>query len=111
MEKENNLKEDFNNKKAEKNNFHRPLRVNLLSTEDLDNFIDNLHKPNFLGSVHLNRKQNLKKNSIEEQLINSVGTNKLSESIKNTLFNPITKILILAWIVFNLFWIIFVYLL
>jgi Fe2+ transport system protein B len=110
MEKENS-KADMRNPKKELNEFKNPMRVNLLSTEDLNNFIENLNKPNFLGSVHFNRDENSTRDTIEKQLINSVGTNKLSESIKSTLFNPITKVLILAWIVFNIFWLVFAYLL
>jgi hypothetical protein len=110
MEKE-NFKTDMKNTKKELNEFKKPMRVNLLSTEDLNNFIENLNKPSFLGSVHFNRDETSKRDTIEKQLINSVGTDKLSESIKSTLFNPITKFLILAWIAFNIFWLIFGYLL
>lgn len=110
MEKEKS-KTDMKNTKKELNEFKKPMRVNLLSTDDLNNFIENLNKPNFLGSVHFNRDEISKRDTIEKQLINSVGTDKLSESIKSTIFNPITKVLILAWIVFNIFWLVFGYLL
>jgi hypothetical protein len=77
-----------------------------MSRENLDNFIDDLYNPRFMGSVHMKKDtpKGEKNQSIEvskEMLKNELKL-KLDDSLKNTLFNPITKILILGMIIFNL---------
>lgn len=81
-------------------------KLNLLSTRDLDQAIKNLSNPRFLGSIHLKRDAS-PSNMIDDMLKGELGI-KLNKSLKNTLFNPITKLLILLMIVFNLMWLIFV---
>jgi hypothetical protein len=70
--------------------------------------IKNLSRPPFLGSIHLKKEVNPGFNSIEK-LIKEELELKLTRTLKNTLFNPITKILILLAIAFNILWVLFVY--
>jgi len=82
----------------------------LLSSDALSNSINNLSKPRFLGSIHMN-KEFLGNFSSVENLIQGELEMKLNKSLKNTLFNPITKILILITIIFNLVWLLLLFLL
>lgn len=75
----------------------------LFSSDALSNSINNLSKPRFLGSIHMN-KELINNFSSVENLLNGELEMKLNKSLKNTLFNPITKILILITIIFNLVW-------
>ncbi len=68
----------------------------------LENIISSLTSPRFLGSIHM-KNTNSAKNSIEN-LVESELQLKTTKALKNTLFNPVTKILILMAIVFNLLW-------
>ncbi|MBD3197548.1 MAG: hypothetical protein GF317_21015 [Candidatus Lokiarchaeota archaeon] len=79
------------------------FRINLLSSKDLNNFIKNLSTPNFLGSIHLREKPNQKMSSVDNLMKGELET-KLSKAVKNSFFNPITKILILSMIIFNIIW-------
>jgi len=85
-------------------------RINLLNSNELDNFIKNLNKPQFLGSIHLTKASNPKFSAVENLLTGELEF-KLTSALKSTLFNPVTKILILSAIVFNIFWFLFLYLL
>jgi len=82
----------------------------LFYSDALSNSINNLSKPRFLGSIHMN-KELVSNFSSVENLLNSELEMKLNKSLKNTLFNPITKFLILLTIIFNLVWVLLLYIL
>ncbi len=83
-------------------------KIPLLSSNNLDNIIKNLSKPRFLGSIHLKEQLGPRSDSIEN-LIESELKLKMTKSLKNTLLNPLTKILIILAIVFNLIWFLLVF--
>jgi hypothetical protein len=71
----------------------------------LQNIIQSLSSPRFLGSVHM--KNATSTNNSIENLVESELQLKTTKALKSTLFNPVTKILIILAIVFNLIWFIF----
>ncbi len=79
-------------------------RINLLSSSYIDNSIKNLSRPRFLGSLHL-RKETCggNVNSVENLLKGELEL-KINNAIRNSLFNPLTKILIFLTIILNLIW-------
>jgi hypothetical protein len=85
-------------------------RIRSLSSYDLNNYIKNLTNPNFLGSIHLSKEAMSPYNVPVENLLKGELELKLTKSLKNSMFNPITITLILIAIVFNIAWIIFMYL-
>ena len=92
--------------------YHKKKKTNshgLFSSDALANSIDNLTKPRFLGSIHMN-KELVSNFSTVENLLNGELEMKLNKSLKNTLFNPITKILILITILFNIVWLLLFFL-
>ena len=93
---------EFNKEKKRSSN-------NLLSSDALSNSIKNLSNPRFLGSIHMN-KQFISNFSSVENLLNGELEMKINRSLKNSLFNPITKVLILITILFNLFWLLWLFL-
>lgn len=78
-------------------------RINLLSSKELDGFIKNLSRPNFLGSIHLQNPIE-RSNNFVNTLVNKDLQLRLNKSLKNSFFNPVTKFLILLMILFNLLW-------
>jgi Fe2+ transport system protein B len=102
MEKK-DIKKHFEQNKEENRN-------KILASNNLERSIKNLSKPSFLGSYHLNRSL-YQKNSSLNTIINDELQLEMNKSIKNTVFNPITKILIIIAILFNLFWFLFIYIL
>ena len=83
----------------------------LLSSNNLANSIKNLSSPRFLGSIHLkNTTRNPTISSVDNLLSGELELN-VNKSLKNMLFNPITKILVLLMITFNLLWFLLLYLL
>ncbi|TFG26876.1 MAG: hypothetical protein EU532_08800 [Promethearchaeota archaeon] len=82
---------------------------NLLSSDALSNSIKNLSNPRFLGSIHMN-KQFVSNFSSVENLLNGELEMRINRSLKNTLINPITKVLILITILFNLLWLLWLFL-
>jgi len=97
---------ETNNREARK----EKIKLNLLSSEDLDNFIKNLSHPRFLGSIHMN-KENMQNDPSLEKMIKAELEHKINHSIKNTMFNPITKALVIITIIFNIIWFSLLYLL
>ena len=85
-------------------------KINLLSTSEINTFIKNLSKPQFLGSIHLSKENNPNYRSIDELLKGQLEL-KLSKSLKNPFLNPITRYLIYVMILFNLLWLLFFYIL
>ncbi|MFO8017030.1 MAG: hypothetical protein R6U96_00200 [Promethearchaeia archaeon] len=79
---------------------------NTVSRENLDNFIDNLYNPNFLGSIHMKKgtKQPsaTPKTEITDEVLKNELNLKMDDNMKNTIFNPITKLLLVAMIIFNI---------
>ncbi|UCD02466.1 MAG: hypothetical protein JSV23_05500 [Promethearchaeota archaeon] len=81
---------------------------NLLHSNNLNNIIKSLSNPRFLGSIHLKKGAYTNSNSVSN-LIEDELKGKITKSLKNTLFNPITKILIILWVIFNLIWFTLIY--
>jgi hypothetical protein len=82
--------------------------INLLSSEQIENYIKNLSNPSFLGSIHLKKETQPNIQTID-RLLKEELESKVNNSIKSSIFNPITKILIIAAIAFNIFWFVFAY--
>ncbi|MBY8981923.1 MAG: hypothetical protein KGD57_03180, partial [Candidatus Lokiarchaeota archaeon] len=95
------MEDHKNNKDIEENNNN--LRFNSIYSSQLDNIIKNLTKPRFLGSIHLEKQVNNNISSIEN-LIKNEHQSKLDKSIRNSIFNPFTKILIIIIVLFNILW-------
>ena len=91
-----NSTDDAEFKKIPSINKKKQLYSNYLS-----NIIQNLSNPRFLGSIHMKKETSPKINSVEN-LIEDELKLKMTKALKNTLFNPVTKILILSAIVFNI---------
>ena len=85
-------------------------KINLLSTSEINGFIKNLSKPQFLGSIHFSKENNPNYRAIDELLKGQLEL-KLSKSLKNPFLNPITRYLIYVMILFNLLWLLFFYVL
>ena len=85
-------------------------KLNLFSSEALDNSIKNLTRPSFLGSIHMkNMELNTNFSSIENILKGQLEL-KINNSLKNAFLNPITKFLIILMVVFNIVWIMLLFL-
>ena len=85
-------------------------KVNLFSSEALDNSIKNLTRPSFLGSIHMKHMYpNTNFSSIENILKGQLEL-KINNSLKNAFLNPITKFLIILMVVFNIVWIMLLFL-
>ena len=82
----------------------------LLSSSVIANSIKNLSNPRFLGSIHLKNTSRYSNLSSVDNLLSGELELNVNKSLKNMLFNPITKILILLMIVFNLIWFLLLYL-
>jgi len=76
-------------------------------SNNLKNIISNLSNPRFLGSIHMKKELNPSSN-LAENLIESESNLKIAKSLKNTLLNPVTKILIILAIVFNIIWLLLI---
>lgn len=98
MDKINKISNNDNIKKEE-----GKIKINLLSPKQIDSFIKNLSNPRFLGSIHMN-KENMQHDSSIENLIKGELEHKVNDSLKSSMFNPITKALILIAIIFNILW-------
>jgi len=84
-------------------------KINLLSSEALDNSIKNLTSPRFLGSIHMKKLNDTTKISTVESLLSGELELKVNKSLKNTLLNPITIALIFLMIIFNILWVLTVF--
>jgi hypothetical protein len=76
-----------------------------LFSNHLNDVINSLTNPRFLGSIHM-RKANSDTDSLEN-LVESELQLKTTKALKSTLFNPVTKILIILAVVFNILWFLF----
>ncbi|MFW9827042.1 MAG: hypothetical protein ACFFEY_05410 [Candidatus Thorarchaeota archaeon] len=107
------MKQSDNKKPVESTEFKESSTLNknsFLPSNYFENAIKNLANPRFLGSFHLKKEMRSPNNSVENLVENEL-TGKINKSLKSTLFNPITKILIIAAIMFYFFWFLFVYIL
>ena len=96
-----------------KDNFEELPLINknpLLTSNNLDNIIKSLTSPRFMGSIHMKKDTRTTSNMVEN-LVESELKLKMTNSLKSTLFNPVTKILIILAIIFNLAWLLFIYIL
>ena len=84
-------------------------RNSFVPSNNLDYLIKNLSNPGFLGSIHLKKEMNPNYRQVENVLAIE-NELKLTNSLKNTIFNPVTKILIISAIIFNLIWFLSIYL-
>jgi hypothetical protein len=81
-------------------------KINLLSTNEMNGFIKNLSRPQFLGSIHLSKESNYNQGAINDLMKGELEL-KLSKSLKNPVLNPITRYLVFVMILFNLLWFLF----
>jgi len=72
-------------------------------SNNLDYLIKKLSNPGFLGSIHLKKEMNPNYRQVEN-VLTIENESKLTRSLKNSIFNPVTKILIISAIIFNLIW-------
>lgn len=83
-------------------------KIKLFSSNNLENIIKGLSKPRFLGSIHLKNETHTNINPVGN-LIESELKLKMTKALKNTLFNPVTRILIISAIIFNIIWFTLIY--
>lgn len=101
-EKEKNIGKDIENNLE--SNFSKSR---FIPSNNIDYLIRNLSNPKFLGSIHLKKEMNPNYNQVKD-LIMSNNQAKLTKSLKSTIFNPLTKILIISAIIFNIIWFVLV---
>ncbi|MFX0105341.1 MAG: hypothetical protein ACFE75_07615 [Candidatus Hodarchaeota archaeon] len=105
------MKQTENKETANKVEFKEVPQINrnrLFSSNNLESIIKGLSKPRFLGSFHLKNETNSNINPVGN-LIESELKLKMTKALKNTLFNPITKTLIILAIIFNIIWFTLIY--
>ena len=85
-------------------------KINLLSSNEINAFIKNLSRPQFLGSIHFSKERSSNYGAINDLLKGELEL-KLSKSLKNPFFKPITLYLIYSMILFNFLWLLFLYIL
>ena len=110
-----NLKKDEDKKEFLKitgNNIEKIFtrKINLLSSNEINTFIKNLSRPQFLGSIHLSNDRASNYSAIGD-LIKGELELKMAKTLKSPYLNPITRYLIYVMILFNLLWLIFFYIL
>ena len=84
-------------------------RNSFVPSNNLDYLIKKISNPGFLGSIHLKKEMNPNYRQVENMLAIE-NELKLTRSLKNSIFNPVTKILIISAIIFNLIWFLSIYL-
>lgn len=85
-------------------------KINLFSTADINAFIKNLSRPQFIGSIHLRKDTNLNKSPVNDMLKGELQM-RLSKAIANPFNNVVTRYLVFLMILFNVMWILFFYIL
>ena len=107
---EKSMKEIENSKKnsMENKEYSSVNRKNLIPFNNMSHLINNLSNPKFLGSIHLKKEMIPNYHQVKDLIATERELN-LTRSLKNTIFNPITKILILSAIIFNLIWFLTIY--
>jgi hypothetical protein len=108
--KEKSMKDSEKNSKhsIENKEYSSVNRNNFIPFNNIPHLIRNLSNPKFLGSIHLKKEMNPNYNQVKDLLASEHEVN-LTRSLKNTIFNPITKILIFIVILFNIFWFLAIY--
>ena len=101
-------RENDKNNSMENKEYSSVNRNNLIPFNNISHLIKNISNPKFLGSIHLKKEMNPNYHQVKDLLANELELN-LTQSLKNSIFNPITKILILSAIIFNLAWFLAVY--
>ncbi len=76
--------------------------LDLSSTLDIDNFINKLSNPRFLGGNFSRNDQILSSDSFKGILKNQISNNYIIKKGNWILFNPLFKTLIVLWGIFNL---------
>jgi len=76
--------------------------LDLSSTSDIDNFINDLSNPRFLGGNFGRKNQIRSSDSFAGILKNQISNNYILKKANWILFNPLVKILIILWGIFNL---------
>jgi len=103
------MRQTDNNESADNAEFKKLPSIDKKSqlfSNNLNSIISKVFtSPSFLGSIHM-KNANSTNNSIENLVENELQL-KTTKALKSTLFNPITKILIILAIVFNLIWFLF----
>jgi hypothetical protein len=89
--------------------FESITRNSFIPSNNIDYLIKKLSNPGFLGSIHLKKEMNPNYHQVEK-ILSSEHELKLTRSLKNSIFNPVTKFLIISAIIFNLVWLLFIYL-
>ena len=79
------------------------LPFNSIYSRQMENLIKSLSNPRFLGSLHLNKQLDKNYSSMED-IIKREYQSKLDKFMRNVLFNPFTKILIIIIVIFNILW-------
>jgi len=82
---------------------------NLLSSNTLQNLINQLWNPRFLGSIHLKKEATPNIASVDNLLGGELDL-KITKSLKNAILNPVTKTLIILALIFNIIWYLLIYL-
>jgi len=84
-------------------------KLNLFTSNFPNNQIEKLSQPNFVGSYHMKESINPKFKSMDNILRGNLEL-KYSKMIKIMIFNPITISLIVIALLFNIFWILLIFL-
>ncbi|MFX1297441.1 MAG: hypothetical protein ACFFD2_21640 [Promethearchaeota archaeon] len=83
-------------------------RKNFVPSNYLNQLIQNLSNPRFLGSIHLKKELNPNYSQVKDFITNQNELT-MTKTLKNAISNPITKILIISAIIFNIFWFFLIY--
>ncbi|MFX1573165.1 MAG: hypothetical protein ACFFB0_10485 [Promethearchaeota archaeon] len=83
-------------------------RKNFVPENYFNHLIQNLSNPRFLGSIHLKKELNPSYSKVKDFIINQ-NELKMTRTLKKAMFNPITKILIISAIIFNIIWFLLIY--
>ncbi|MHA1273823.1 MAG: hypothetical protein ACTSVV_12875 [Promethearchaeota archaeon] len=86
-------------------------RLNLSFEREFNSNLNRIFRPQFLGSIHLKRDIISRSTSTMDSLLANELSEKINKAIKNSMLNPITKMLIIITILFNIFWILYFYIL
>ena len=78
-------------------------KLNLLGSADPNAIIKSLSTPRFLGSYHLKEDINPNFKPLNN-LIKGELDYRYTKSLKSTIFNPITIIIIVVALIFNILW-------
>ncbi|MBN1800598.1 MAG: hypothetical protein JW891_03780 [Candidatus Lokiarchaeota archaeon] len=89
--------------------FNNIEKISLSFSRELDNSFKMFFQPRFLGSIHLKNITSCHDYPFTE-FAKKRTSREITQSIKNLTFNPFTKYLIVLMIIFNILWIVLIYL-